>query len=98
VGEAVSFGSYTGASLQILAGGSVTADSITITGPDAVNLPAERQCGKITVQATDSVVFDDVGSNGTGTLARVAAFARDRGGELEITGCYGMTLKNLPSA
>jgi len=31
----VSFAGYTGASLHIFAGGSVTADSITITGPDA---------------------------------------------------------------
>lgn len=40
-GGNVSFASYTGASLQILAGGSVTANSITINAPDAVNLTAE---------------------------------------------------------
>lgn len=37
----VSFDSYTGASLHIFAGGSVTANSITITGPDATNGLAE---------------------------------------------------------
>lgn len=33
----VSFGNYTGPSLHIFAGGSVTADSIEITGPDTTN-------------------------------------------------------------
>ncbi|MBD2208529.1 filamentous hemagglutinin N-terminal domain-containing protein [Nostoc linckia FACHB-104] len=33
----VSFNSYTGASIHIFAGGSVTIDSLTITGPDTTN-------------------------------------------------------------
>ena len=65
--------------LQFTNGARLTASAGT------VGIPSSGNAGKITIQATDSVVFDGVGSNGISTLARVAAFSGGRGGELEIT-------------
>ncbi|MDY7014868.1 MAG: S-layer family protein, partial [Cyanobacteriota bacterium] len=58
----VSFDSYTGPSLHIFAGGSVTINSITITGPDTTNFINE------TVTLSDGVTTVPINGSATPTL------------------------------